>query len=281
MDWSNLSVFLAVVRGGSTRAAASALQTSRSTVARRLERLQAEAGAVLLETTPVGISLTAVGEALVPIAERMEEEVLFAERLFAAEDSVLRGRIDLTLFDPMTRVLAPVFRDFCAEHPNVELCLSASNELRSLRRREADLAIRATDQPDETLFGRRLGRMEYAIYGLPEVCAQPNPPWVMWDERAGATGTWDLARQVGDPLQVAIRVDDFPSLLAATRSGMGVTLLPVVLGTTVPGLVPFGTVPQPAAGIDVWVLTHPDLRRSARVRALMGALGEGAGRLLA
>lgn len=280
MHWDDLRVFLTIQREGSIRAAATALGVSRSTVARRVEMLQAEANAALLERTPDGVVLTPMGEELVPIARRAEAEALAAARLFAGSDVRLSGRLDLTVFDAAASVVAPVLQSFREAHPEVELRLFVDNALRSLRRREADVAIRGTSQPAPELFGRKLGQMGYAVYGTRERARQRNPPWVIWDEAMGAKGTWAVARQSSRRLEIAARVDDLGAMIACARAGVGVALLPVPLARALPELVAKGPVPRKGAGLDVWMLTHPDLRRSPRVRALMRFLGDAVPALL-
>ncbi|MEO0603850.1 MAG: substrate-binding domain-containing protein, partial [Myxococcota bacterium] len=226
-----------------------------------------------------GVTPNALGEALMPIALRMESDAMAATRLFAGRDARLTGRLDVTLFDFGAVLLAPVLARFKQDHPGVDLVIDVANDLRSLERRQADLAVRAVERPAEGLFGRRIGRMEYGVFaadGVDEV----DPPWVLWDERVGATGTWALARRASPELRIAVRVDDFASLVACTRAGMGVAVLPLAVAVRYPDLTPRGPVPRPELGLDVWALTHPDLRHAARVRTLMGRLGAEAGPLL-
>lgn len=280
MDLDDLRVFLAIHRGGTVSSASTALGVSRSTVNRRLDALEGAAGLQLVERTPDGLSLTAAGTQLVPIAERVEEEALAAERLFARRDFAIRGRVGMTVFAAGTPLIAPALVELRRAHPEIELHVAASNRTLSLRRRECDVAVRATARPSADLFGRSLGRLEFAVYGRAAVVEAPNPPWILWDESAGAEATWDLARRMSDPLRVAAVVDADALLLELACAGAGVALLPVPVAESRPELVPLGPVPCPGMGMDVWVLTHPDLRRAARVRTVMRFLGEWAPALL-
>jgi len=281
VDWDHLRVFLALARAGSVAASSEALGVSRSTVTRRLEALERDAGLKLVERGLDGARLTEAGESLVPHAERVEEEVLAAERLLTGKDFRLSGRLEVSVFEIGGLLLAPAFVALRQEHPDIEVVLRSTDRVASLHRRETDLAIRAAvEPPSGDLFGRRLGRLEYGVYGRPEVTARANPAWILWDESRGAHGTWALAERLGKPLHVAARVDSVTAMLELAVAGMGVALLPVALAAHYPDLVARGRVPRRGQGIDVWALTHPDLKRAARVRAALTTLGGMATRLL-
>ena len=276
MQWDDVRVFLAVIRGGTVSAAAHTLGVSRSTVNRRLDALESWAGIVLFDRGPGGLAPTEAALQLRPIAYRMEEEALGAERLFAGAVATISGPIEVTLFEAIGEILAPAFAEFQSEHPDVDVRLCISNRALSLSRREADLALRGVENPTSDLFGVFLGQMDYAIYGRRDVVERENPPWILWDEALGATRTWSLARSLGKPLRVAAIVDCQYLMNELVCCGAGVAVLPVTLAAKRPELVPMGAAPAPGMGMNVWALTHPDLRRSIRLRAMMRFLAERA-----
>lgn len=280
MNWDDVRVFLAAEREGTIAGASKALGVSRSTVNRRLDALESAAGVTLFERGPEGLTPTDAGFQLLPVARRMEEEAHAATRVFAGRDVSISGRLDVTLFDAAGDVFAPVFAELAFSYPEVELHCTISNRPFSLRRREADLAIRGTNRPSEELFGVQLGRMEYAVYGTAAVVSGRNPPWILWDEALGATGTEEVARKMGDPLRVVARVDSQYQMNELVCAGAGLGLLPVSIGGRRPELLPVGPVPYPLMGLDVWALTHPDLRRAAKVRAVMRFLADRASAVL-
>ena len=273
VDWDDLRVLLAVERGGSVSAASGALGVSRSTINRRLAALERATGHVLVERSRApsggGLALSEAGGQLIPIARRIEAEALEAERILAGRDVTLEGRVDVTVFEEGGLALAPAFAALHAAHPAIELHVRTTNQTLSLQRRECDVAIRATPAPHPDLFGRRLGTLPFAVYGRPELLDQDQPPWVLWEASVGAEATWSLARSLCDPLDVAAVVDTAPLMHALVASGAGVALLPVDVGAALPGVVPWGPVPRPGLGMDVWVLAHRDLRRTPRVRTVL------------
>ncbi|MEM9067377.1 MAG: LysR family transcriptional regulator [Myxococcota bacterium] len=275
MDWDDLRVFLALSRAGSVAGAAATLGVSRSTVGRRVAALEEAMNTTLIERAGGAIRMTAAGELLGEQAERVEGEVLACERQVAGRDVALQGPLRVSVVDVASVLLAPAFALLKARYPDIELELRSSDELANLHRRETDLAIRvALEPPSPDLFGRRLGHMEYAIFGHRDVVGLDNPPWILWDETRGAAATRALAESRSRPLRVAATVDRMHLMLDLAVAGMGLALLPVALARRRPELVPVGEVPQPGQGVDLWVLTHPDLRRTARLRVAMGLIGE-------
>ncbi|MEM9194090.1 MAG: LysR family transcriptional regulator [Myxococcota bacterium] len=272
--WDDFRVFLALARGGTIAAAARTLEVSRSTVLRRLANLEERAGNPLFERNADGYSQTAAGEALLPIAEQLETEALRAERLLAGRDLRLEGRIRVSTFGVGWLLISPSIRRFTTLHPEVEMLVSSSNHPVRLERREADVVIRATSKPPESLFGRKLGRLENGVFGTEERVAEANPPWVLWERSFNAHLTWALAHEIGSPLRVAAEVDSGTAMLGLLLAGVGVGLMPTPLMKGYPSLTPLGPKVRPGLGSDVWLLTHPDLQHAARIRALMAVLGE-------
>lgn len=280
MNWDDLRVLLALHRHGSIRGAAEAMGVARSTINRRLEALEASCEATLLERGAEGLALTEAGAAVLPIAERMEDDAHAALRSVSTHDRKLSGRVVLTVFEAASALLAPAFARVHRDNPELELHVVSSPRALRLDRRESDLAIRATHAPNPELFGRRLGLLRYAVYGSADVVSLDNPSWVLPDETMGAAETWVLAKRLADPLRVVCRVDSLNWLVSLLRAGAGVGLLPVVVAREYPELLPWGPVPRASLDMPVWLLTHPDLRRVRRIRMLMRLLAEDAGALL-
>ena len=150
-----------------------------------------------------------------------------------------------------------------------------------LTRREADIAVRPTRQPPESLVGRSAGQLASAIYGataLLPVKADPSAlpalaelPWIGWDEGSGAAAIrrWMAEHIPSD--QVIYRANSMLNICAAARAGIGLAVLPCFLADRAAELT---RLRPPDAGLvsDLWLLTHPDLRHTPRIRALLDAL---------
>lgn len=269
-DWDDLRIFLAVARAGSVRAAALASASSRSTVLRRIGALERRLSARLFERLPEGYFLTPAGEELLGHAAAMEGQALAAVRRVDGRDAALGGRLRVSLPPPLaSHVLMPVLAAFRAAHPAISLEVLPSFESPDLARREAEVDIRIVDEPPESLVGRRVGQVARAVYaGAAHMRRddagrmQPPPGRIGW-----VPPTRPQAAPDADGSEAGRLVITDPYVtVAALRAGAGVSILPCFMGDREPGLV---QVPMPGLPrlTDLWVLTHPDLRRTARVRA--------------
>ena len=273
LDWEDLKVFVALARGGSMRAAGSELGIHASTVARRLEQLEKRLGTRLFDRGGLALTLTMSGEELRGYAARVEQEIESLELHLFGRDDRMAGPLRLSLPDVVaTPFLLEDVARFAALYPDISIELLPSYEIVDLAKRQADVAIRVTSTPPEHLVGRKIASFAMSVYaspaylevhdpiGEPEKCA-----WLGWgtdtliDERA-------LAWFPGVPVKTLVR--NVPLQASAARAGLGMAVLPCGVGDPDKGLV---RVPpaQAVTGGDLWVLTHPELRSAARIRAFL------------
>jgi DNA-binding transcriptional LysR family regulator len=275
MNWDDLRFFLAAARSRTLSGAARRLGVNQTTVTRRLEALEAELGVRLFDRTPGGIIATQAGAEILRVAEQVEDNVAALERQALGLDARLTGELRVTTLDMTAFYEAGLFDGFARRHPGIELELSVGNFPRNLTRREADVAIRWTDAPPEHLVGHRVARAEYALYGanslletLPAEVGLADYPWLGWDMTSNARVTWAWMQQNIPEANIVCRFDMALAMHAAIKAGMGVGFMPCAYADGDPTLRRLRPV-EPGFGIDIWVLTHPDLRGSARVRAFL------------
>lgn len=279
LGWDDLRVALAVAEAGSLAGAGRRLGVSHATVFRRLNAIEQRLGVGLFERGRAGYVPTAAGEELAATAARVEAEVLEAERRLAGRDLRLSGSLRVTTTDTLLMgLLSPVLADFRRAHPDIQLEVAVSNQLFNLSKRDADVAIRPSSSPPDHLVGRRLGRIAQAIYvrrDLADPRQGDEADWVGPDRHLGyaALEAW-MATHCPE---TRYRVDTVLGMFAAVRDGLGRAVLPCYLADAEPGLRRLGE-PIPALATDLWQLTHPDLRRVARVRAFMAFVAEALGR---
>lgn len=282
-NWDDLRFVLAVERGASLSAAARRLGVTHSTVFRRLNAMEQDLGVRLFERQPSGYQATAAGSELAAAAERVETEVLDSGRRLAGRDLALSGTLRLTAPDDMVdRLLMPVFADFQTRYPKITLEVSIDNRMFNLTRREADVAVRPTTAPPETLVGRRVGAVAMTVYAHRDLdsdwdtdgpVALDQLPWVAWDESSDPRSDLKWLHRHADDERIVYRSNSFLNLCSACAQGLGAALLPCFLGDSEPALKRLRP-PIADLGTELWLLTHPDLRRAARVRALLDLLFE-------
>ena len=267
MNWDDLRLFLAVARSGSISGAASHLGVQHSTVSRRMRALEKNLGVRLIERKTGGYELTIAGENLKQAASRMESEVLEVDGALSGKDANLTGSLKVTAINNMaTSVLMPMFASFSQQYPDVELHIMVSNTDASLAQREADVAIRLTNTPPDTLIGNEVTRVASTIYAGRSYHSQlleqrVEPKW-LGAECCGFHRSWTKQACGGSHHNFCL--DDTLLTQAAIRQNLGVGILPCFMGDPDPGLARYCE-PKPEWELGLWLLLHPDLRRTLRV----------------
>jgi len=274
MEWDDLRYVLAVAEAGSLAGAARALGVNHTTVLRRITAFEATLGLRLFERLPTGYVLTAGGEELITAARTISDTVTTLERRLVGQDLRLSGTVRITTTDTLMATLLPdVLAGFRTEQPGIALEVALANAMANLSRRDADVAIRPSNNPPETLVGRRVAAIAFAIYGSPAYLAEHNPAgdlaghrWVAPDDNLAATTAAQWMRSELPESEVVLRADSLLALRQSAEAGLGLAALPCYLGDTAPGLVRVRP-PVPAMETALWVLPHDDLRHTARIRA--------------
>ncbi|WP_298963376.1 LysR family transcriptional regulator [uncultured Roseibium sp.] len=274
VDWNDLKVFLAVARAGSIRGASENLKVAHSTVSRRMDALEFALKTRLFDRTPDGLLITPSGEELVVSAQKIEETMHAAERSVAGRDSELSGDVRFTLPLPMAVcVLTDDLTRFVKQNPLVNLTLELTEDLLDLSKREADIAMRFTSQgnsPPNYLVGRNLATQASCAYASADYIdahvfsgVNRNAKWLGWDDVVEYP-KWVHSAGL-EPMPVMGSFDDVFVQMAFAKRGLGMAYLPCMMGDLEPDL---RRVPSARAvpHTSLWVLTHPDLRDSVRLR---------------
>lgn len=279
MDWEDLRVFLAVARTGSARKASDSLSMHYTSVIRRISGLETAMAAQLFDKSPKGYALTELGHSILDYAENMEGDALAITRKLHGADSALSGVLRVAMTTTVASyLLMDDLRAFSEAYPDVELDLRTNTSFADLSRGEAHVTVRVSDNPGDHLVGRRYATYYEAVYASPEYLK--HNPLDTQDTQA----RW-LHWLKGKPFENYIAKSEFPHitrtqsisdevvLLNAARAGMGIATMPCFYGDADPALERVGThPPQPCLGI--WLLTHPDLTKNARVRTFTEFIGK-------
>jgi len=279
MNWDDARVFLAVCRESTLRGAARVLGVDQATVGRRINGLEKSLGATLFLRTSEGYALTAVGEAALIPVEEMERSALDLQRQIQGLDDRLTGTVRVSTTDSLAiDFLIPAIARLHDKHPDVRVQLDASTQLLSLAKREADVAVRNQRPDNPDLIARRIARWPVGLFasqGYIDRHGAPQPGSLFEGHdlvvyHPHLQSQKDLAL-VSEPIGRGRIVAALGSSLLVRRSiaaGIGIGELPVCTGER-DGLVRLWPERARPLPYDVWLVTHADLRHTARVRVVI------------
>lgn len=265
-NWDDLRIFHAMVDARSIRAAAVKLSTTHATVSRRIRALEEELGNTLFLRKHDGLELTVFGQGMLTFTQDISQNVAAIDRLAFAQDGSLAGVVRLSLLEGLyTSVLSDVIAAFSRQYPMIELHIETTASLSDLANRQADVVVRITRTPPEHAFGRKVADSPLAVYASPLYL--DNRPaidqWVALDYPPAITPMFNA--------RPAFRSGSLIVVATALRDGRGIGLLPCFIGENDEGLV---RVPESdlIPDMQIWVLTHENIRYNQRVRVLMDYL---------
>lgn len=278
LEWSDLPVLLAICRTGSLAGAARLLGKDHSTLFRKLNLIESRAGVRFFERLPSGYTMTDAGELALQFGERIESEFHALGHEIDGRDARLQGNVRITAPDGICTVhLPPVLAEFHRLHPQVAIELIEGSAAFDLSRREADVAIRATRRPPDDSLGRKICDFRFSAYATPAYLAAAGPrplaehDWVLLVgvEEWFVPSLWKSRLQALE--RVVLRTNSLTAAQRAAEAGMGVAPLPCYRGDASAELVRVGPTFD-HLDMELWIVTHPVLRHTARVRVLMAFL---------
>jgi DNA-binding transcriptional LysR family regulator len=287
LAWDDFRLIKAIADVRSLPAAAALLGIAHSTVFRRLSQIEEVLGAKLFERHRSGYTLTTLGEEMVALAQRVDEDITAFTRKMVGRELSPAGELRVTTSDALLiHLLTPLFMKFRKRFHDVRLDVVLANQELNLSKRDADVAIRATDHPPENLVGRRAATIAWALYGRTEDFPEREAVdlerlyarnWVSLGDHLATLKTVKFVQEHVPPERIGYKVNTVLGLAEAIELGLGVGHLPCFIGDAQPGLVRLAP-PAPEFSDDLWLLTHPDLRHSPRVRVFLDFLATEVGR---
>ncbi len=283
LAWTDFHTVLAVARHGSVARACVALDMTHSTLLRKLDGIESRLKTRLFDRLRGRYTLTQAGHEIAQAANAIEPLATTAETRVRGQDLRPSGDVRVAVASILVEHLLPgVLAQFASAFPEVRIELVASRDHASLTRREADVAIRVADQVPDWLVGRELARLAFKVYGLrqgrsrtrlsgiEELAARRS--WIGFerDARELKFDRW-LAANVPDA-SVVLRVDNFSIALTMVQAGLGIALLPAFVEALFPELLPL-TEPIGELETPLWLITHPELKNTMRIKVLMRAFG--------
>ncbi|MFK7984545.1 MAG: LysR family transcriptional regulator [Sandaracinaceae bacterium] len=274
LNWNDLRFLEALVRLQRPPAVAREIGVSSSTVYRRIDALEAAVGAQLVVRGGDELELTRAGCALVTLAQTMKTQLARARDLASVQQSEVSGVVSLTTVDGFLPLLVEPLTRLTDRYPNLRVELSLGYSGPSVRRREVDMAIGVMDRPPPGLWGRRLLRIGYGVFGTADAIRRDPLRWVVTGPpiHNEMEAVWER-ENAGS---VAIATGNRTAMIRFVREGVGVALLPRPQAGMYAELEEQAVLSAAATKIQrqAWLLVHPDMRRDARVRALSDAISE-------
>ncbi|MBN9084990.1 MAG: LysR family transcriptional regulator [Rhizobiales bacterium 62-17] len=285
-DWNDLKLVLAVHRAGSLTQAAQILAIDHSTAFRRLRALETRLDVRLFERLPGGVyQTTPAGARMAAGAERMEDEALALDRDIVGGDHRLSGQLRITSSETLAYSrLTGHLAAFRRAHPGIVVELVIENRVLSLSRREADIALRPVRPKEGELWGRKLADMAWALYAAPDYLETQGKlrhaedigghAIIGWEAGTAGIGAADWLAEHVPPSAFVYRSNSLVNQSIAAKAGVGITLLPCYLGDSETGLARALATPITEIAGELWIVTHVDLKQTARVRAFFDLVGE-------
>ena len=283
-DWNQVRTFLATAEEGSFSGAARALRTTQPTVGRQVTGLEESLGVTLFERTVRGPVLTEAGRDLLAHVQSMGEAATLISMVASGKSQEVTGQVSVTASDLMAAaILPPILVELQVSAPGIRVEIVASSDIRNLSRREADIAIRHVrpEQPD--LTARHIGDFRanyYASSTYLDRGGRPRRAHELAEHRFVGSSDVDrlvaILRERGIPARPENFVacsDSGAAMWEMTKAGLGIALLPEVLGDAEPMVETVCNLPS--LEFPVWLVTHRELRTNQRIRVVFDALAHG------
>ncbi len=278
LSWDDFRYVKAIADTRSLNGAAAKLNVNHSTMFRRLGQIERQLGSRLFDRGRGGYALTPNGENMVQLAARLGEDIVAFERKITGQDLRPSGDLRITTSDMvLMRFLTDILVGFRKAYPEISIEVVVSNDRLNLSRRDADVAVRAGYTPPETMSGRRVAKIAWAVHGAAKQHKQAFKAerdaarlnWVGFSEHIGLAKVATWFKSHGVPAErIVYKIDTMLGVAEAAAGGAGLAVLPCFIGRSVPGLKRL-TKPLPELEAALWIVTHPDLSTSARVRAFV------------
>lgn len=278
-DWNDYLFFLKVAEYGSLKSAANHLGVNHSTVFRRIKRLEKKLNIRLFERLKSGYTLTRAGEEILSNVQEVDEQIYSIQRRLLGQDTRLSGTLKLSTTDTLGYYwLPPYIRKFKELYPDILVDMDVTTRYTNLTKREADVVIPAVNMQPDYMVGRKLFRIKFKLYATEKYLEKrgelvnlktaaahrfllPN------DSLEGLPANKWMRKKIQETT-ISASSDKITALYKLAQQHMGIACLPHYIGEIDSSLVEILELPSHCHH-DVWILTHPDLRHTARVKTFM------------
>ncbi len=278
-DWDSYLYFLKVAETGNLGSSARALGVNHSTVFRRINSLEERLQVRLFERSRKGYTLTEAGEEILSSVEMIEDQIFEIQRKLLGKDFRLSGNLKISTTDTIGYYwLPPYIKAFKEQYPEILIDLDIQIRFTNLTKREADIVVPAINMQPDFMVGRKLARIFFRLYasrryaekhGLPATTEDFSSHHFLVPNESLSTLSVTLWLNKYVPVHcVAAASDKLSTLFKFAQQDLGIAALPHYVGQSDENMVEILELPEDCHRY-VWILTHPDLRNTARVRAFM------------
>ena len=237
-----LATFVRVVDAGSIAGAARLLGVPKSTVSRRISRLEDRLGVRLLQRTTRSMHTTAEGQSLYQRASGPLADLENATSAVADAGDTPRGLLRVTAPVDFGRLFAPIVSDFMRKYPEVSVDIDLTGRKVDLVAEGFDLAVRGGTLEDSSLIARKLAVVELQLFAAPAYLAERGTPKRVADladhecvlfRPKGETLEWTFAggkKTEAVEVRGRLRSSEYAFVRSACIAGAGIARMPSHLG---------------------------------------------------
>lgn len=279
VPWDDYLYFLKVARLGSLKAASKALRVNHSTVLRRINALEEKLEARLFDRFKTGYELTESGKQIFEQIDHIEEEFLAVERKILGRDIRYEGRIKISTTDTLAQFwLPPYVKEFKEIHPGILLDIEIKTGYTDLTKREADIVLSVVNHHPDFMIGKILTPIALKLYASHDYLkkhGRPNSPQdlashklIILNEDLNEIGFNEWVKKLVPKSAINLSVNMVTSMHSYAAHGLGIAPLPTYVGDSDSKLISVMDVPE-QFHLNIWMLTHPDLKNTRRIKAFM------------
>jgi DNA-binding transcriptional LysR family regulator len=278
---ADLETVLALVRSGTLAEAGERLAVDASTVFRSLQRIERGLGQLLFTRSRAGYQASELAQSLAEHAERLEAALEAARSAAQLRAEEVSGTVRITTTDTILHgLVAPALNELRTRHPLLGFELHTGNELASLTRRDADIAVRATKRPPQHLVGKHLGSIRVALFAAKQGnltdyadVEAGQVPWVAPDDALPEHPSVLWRKKHFPKVAPTYRVNSILTVMELIGLGLAVGIVPLFLAKSQPNMVQLTEVLDECQ-TELWLLTHPESRHLRRVSTVYGHLSQ-------
>lgn len=275
-DWNQVRAFLATAQEGSFSAAARVLGLSQPTLGRQVAGLESALKVTLFERNTKGLTLTSTGEELLEQVQAMAAAATRLSLLASSHTQAIEGKIRITASDVYSAyLLAPILHELKRIAPRLRIEIIATNDLRDLIRREADVAIRHVRPTQSSLIAQKIRQDRAYFYAASNYLREHGVPEsleALRQHRFICFGNTQEAIRYLKGRGIELDGQNFGHSCAngmvaweLARQGLGIAVMSEAVALGFPEMQRI-ELKMDAIEFSTWLVTHRELHTSKKIR---------------